>query len=347
MVQARSFARRLVAFASLALCTWMIAPLAAAQAERGWTVCNRTSFIAETAVGRPEGLSITVAGWTKIKPGDCRTVLTGPLQPGIHFLYSRSSAAHRGGLREWSGDQPLCVDVTGSFAVESPRDCSAMGLVEKDFRPVLIERRTGWRTLLEETEEYTDERARAAGVQRLLADAGVFEGKIDGRIGRKTRRSIADFLELKGLAGEMSDADLIDILEQESIARARHLGLTLCNRTGSRVWAAIARQKTDGWESRGWWQLEAGGCARAIDEELLLVPHFIYGEMELPEGVRKPVRGSDAFCVARSMFAITGRTECEASAYSSELFVSTTLPEDGKLVYEFFDRDFGPIEPLR
>ena len=358
MVQVLSFAERLCGrFAAVVLglaAVLGLAPVAHAQeAERGWTICNETSFIAETAVGRPEGRSIVVEGWTKIKPGDCRTVLTAPLQTGIHFLYARSSAAHRGGLREWSGDQPLCVDVTGSFAVESPPSCSAMGLVSTDFRPVMIERRTGWRTVLEESDEFTSSRLApnrtplAAGVQRLLSDAGIFEGQIDGYIGRKTRRAIAEFLETKGLAEDISDGDLIDILEQEAIARARNLGLTLCNRTTQRIWAAIARQKSDGWESRGWWQIEAGGCARAIDEELLLVPHFVYGEMEVPEGVRKPLRGSDAFCVARSMFAITGRTDCEASAYRSELFIATPVPEGGKLVHEFFERDFGVIEPLQ
>ena len=364
MVQAHSFADN-PSLAARARPLWLVILLAvlllmgrppgalAQEAERGWTVCNQTSFITETAIGRPEGRSIVVEGWTKIKPGSCRTVLTGPLQLGVHFLYARSSAAHRGGLREWSGDQPLCVDVTGSFAVESPPDCSAMGLVSTEFRPVMIERRTGWRTVLEESNEYTASRLApnrtplAAGVQRLLSDAGIFEGRIDGYIGRKTRRAIAEFLELKGLEADISDDDLIDILEQEAIARARNLGLTLCNRTNQRIWAAIARQKSDGWESRGWWQIEAGGCARAIDEELLLVPHFVYGEMEVPEGVRKPLRGSDAFCVARSLFAIKGRTDCEASAYRSELFIATPVPEDGKLVHEFFERDFGVIEPVR
>ena len=36
----------------------------------------------------------------------------------------------------------------------------------------------------------------AAGVQRLLADAGVFNGNIDGNIGRKTRAAIGEFLDM-------------------------------------------------------------------------------------------------------------------------------------------------------
>ncbi len=350
MVQARLFADGLAARISFLMLGLMVAAsvlsgAAQAQAERGWNVCNRTSFIQEAAVARPEGRGIVVNGWTKIKPGDCETVLLAPLEPGVHFFYARSSPAHRGGLREWAGDRALCVDVTGSFSVESPSDCAAMGLESKDFRPILIGRRTGWTTILEETEDYSLETARAAGVQRLLDDAGVFSGRIDGNIGPKTRASIAEFLRSQKLAEDTGDADLIDILEQVAINRGRNIGLTLCNRTGSRISAAIARQRADGWESRGWWVLEAGGCVRTIDEELLLVPHFVYGQIEEAGGVRRLLRGADGFCIGRAKFVIQGRTDCEASGFDNRAFVATANPSNARIVFEFFDRDFGPLEP--
>jgi uncharacterized membrane protein len=352
MVQALSFAevgigalRTLAARAFggvLLLCALIaLASPAQAQVSRGWTVCNQTSFVVETATGRPDGRAVTVSGWVRIRPGDCRVVLLAPLDPGVHFLYARSSQGHRGGVREWAGDEELCVDVTGSFALESPPDCAAMGLEARKFRPVLIERRNGWNVNLEETETFTLERARAAGIQRLMNDAGLAGGRIDGMIGRKTRAALEAFLVERKLPKDTSDEDLIDILEQVAINRARDVGMTLCNRTDSRIWAAIAR-RTDDWESRGWWQIDAGGCVRVIDERLLLVPHFVYGEMEQPNGVRRLARAGDTFCVARSKFAIVGRTDCGASAYRTEKFVATTPPADGKLVFEFFERDFGP-----
>ena len=234
-----------------------------------------------------------------------------------------------------------------SFSIESPPDCSAMGLDERDFRPVLIERSSRWRTNLRETETYDLDRARQAGVQRLLRDADVYTGRIDGDIGIRTRRAIRAFLKEKGLAEDTNDADLIDILEQAAIARSRNVGMMLCNRTDNRIWASIARRRQEGWESRGWWQLEGQGCARVVDEPLLQTQHYVYAEMDNSEGegFRTLADATDRFCVARSKFAIVGRESCESSAYRSVNFRATTVPEDGKLVFEFFERNFD--EALR
>ena len=48
----------------------------------GWDLCNQTSFVLEAATGRPENKSVIVEGWTRIRPGECRTALAGPLKPG-------------------------------------------------------------------------------------------------------------------------------------------------------------------------------------------------------------------------------------------------------------------------
>ncbi len=339
MVQARLFPERLVG-ALLAL--FVLTPAASAQADApGWTLCNETSFVIEAATARAEGQSVVVEGWTKLRPGSCALTVTGTLTPGYHYIYARSSAAHRGGARKWGGDIPLCVDPTGSFSVENPPTCAEFGLEERQFRPVLIERRTRWQTTLTETTDYTMETARAAGVQRLLEDAGIFSGRVDGLLGRKTRIAIGEFLTQKNLSSDISDEDLIDILEQSAIERANEVGLTLCNRTDKRIWGAVARRRGEDWESRGWWLLEAGGCARAIDEPLIQTDHFIYGEMEDGGATRRLVRGSDGFCVTRSKFAIAGREACEEGSYRTELFSPAPQPAEGRLVFEFFERDFA------
>ncbi len=312
---------------------------ARAQDEGGWQLCNRTSFIIETAVGHTVGTGVSVDGWTKLAPGTCRTALPGPLTPGIHYLYGRGSSAHQGGGREWGGRFELCVDPTGGFSLESPPDCAAMGLEAQGFRPVSITA-TAWTNNFTEIEEWSLENARNAGLQRLLDEAGVVSGNIDGHIGSRTRAAINDFLKLKGLPADTSDADLIDFLEQAAEERSRALGFTLCNRTKNRIWSAIARRSTDGWESRGWWRIEGGGCARVIDRPLRGSEHFVYAEMEEPGGLRTLSRASEAFCVGRAKFVIPGRDNCEEGSYRTALFARTPAPTERKLVFEFFDRDF-------
>ncbi|KCZ92108.1 DUF1036 domain-containing protein [Hyphomonas johnsonii] len=307
----------------------------------GWSLCNRTSYVIEAAIGRPQGAGITVEGWTKLQPGTCKLALPGPLEPKFHFVYARTSTAHRGGVREWGGETELCVDPTGSFSLENPPECAAMGLEARGFRAVEITRRTRWTTPFTEIENFDAGKARAAGIQRLLEEAGVVSGVIDGNIGHKTRAAIAEFLKQNGLPSTTSESDLIDFLEQVAKERGRSMGFTVCNRTKNRVWSAIARRGTEGWESRGWWMLEAGGCSRVIDRALSGTDYFVYGEMEDGDKVRTLAKASDGFCVGHSKFAIVGRDDCEASAYRTALFAATPPPVDRKLVFEFFERDFA------
>lgn len=347
MVQARSFPDRFTgaAFALIALTLLVLwaAPAARAQAATGWSVCNQTSMIIETATGRPSGSDVIVEGWTRIRPGECRVVLPAPLQPGPHFLYGRSSRAHRGGIREWTGEYNYCVDAQGSFSVESPPDCVVMGLEARSFKPILIESKTRWTTTLKETQKWSMTTAKAAGIQRLLDDAGVESGTIDGYVGRRTRSAIAQFLKSKNLPSDTDDNQLMDYLEQVAIERARNLGLTICNRTSERTWTAIGRRRGEGWESRGWWPIEAGACERVVDESLLAAPHYVFAEIETPAGTKRLKGAAEPFCISRSQFAILGRDECEKKFYDTASFVETTEAVDGKLVFELFDRDFDYV----
>ncbi|MEE2920181.1 MAG: DUF1036 domain-containing protein [Pseudomonadota bacterium] len=339
MAQVRSFLKGLLTLAAMAA----IPSLAQAQgaSSDGWKLCNETSYIIESAIGRPVGGSVTVDGWIKLQPGACQVAVRAPLDPKYHYIYGRTSTAHRGGLREWGGARELCVDPTGGFSLESPPNCTAMGLEARGFRPVEIKSRSRWTTTFTEIENYDRATAQAAGIQRLLEEAGVVSGAIDGRIGYKTRAAIGKFLEDNNLPDSTSDADLIDFLEQVAKETGRTVGFTLCNRTDKRIWSAIGRRGTEGWESRGWWMLEAGGCARVIDKALRGTEHYVYGEMEDGTRIRTLSKASDPFCVGRAKFAIVGRDDCEASAYRTALFAAAPEPVDQRLVFEFFERDFA------
>ena len=119
MALARSFNKlglaALVVCAALAALVAFIGRADAQQRQQqqrqanGWQICNETSFVLEAATGRPDNRSIQVQGWTRLRPGECRLAVAAPLARGTHYLYARTSTAHRGGRRQWGGDAILCV----------------------------------------------------------------------------------------------------------------------------------------------------------------------------------------------------------------------------------------------
>src|SRR5262249_35859328 len=151
-------------------------------------------------------------GWTRLRPGECRLAVGAPLARGTHYLYARTSAAHRGGRRQWGGDATLCVDPNSSFSIENPPQCAAMGLEERHFRRVQINKRDSWRTTFSEAEPYTLTRARAAGIERLLEDAG-YDLHVEGRAGvdpRGIAQAIAQFRAAARLQPNANEDQLID-----------------------------------------------------------------------------------------------------------------------------------------
>lgn len=317
-------------------------PSSAQGGREGWELCNRTSYVIEAATGRPDSEEVIVEGWTRIRPGQCELALPGPLKPGVHFVFARSSKAHRGGQRDWSGATSLCVDTNGSFAVENPSSCQSMGMEARGFSAVRIDGR-GASMTFKETELYdkANQSPQNAGIQRLLNDAGIFQDVVDGYLGRESRAAINAFLTERKLPPTTTQAELIDILEDVANRRARQVGMELCNRTGNRILAAMARSRPDGLESRGWWLIDANMCVRAVDESLITAPHYVFAEMATDAGIRRLKNASTVFCTSRAQFAILGNQNCEQRRYRPEKFIETTPPEEGKLVYEFFESAFG------
>ncbi len=310
----------------------------------GWSLCNQTSYILEAATGRPDGRAVVVQGWIRLRPGQCGSAAPAPLARGVHYVYARTVNAHRGGRRQWGGDAKLCIDPSASFAVENPPSCEQMGLEERDFRRVQINKRDSWRTSFAEANPYTLFGARSQGLQRLLADAGYDARTASGRSDpRLAATAIQRFRQDAKLSPAASEDQLIDALETAARRRAAGIGLTLCNRTSGRVWSAVARRRGEGWESRGWWPLGPGACARAVDDPLVQSVYFVHAVMETPQGERYLAAPGTTFCTSPTKFAILSRDRCAERYYDETLF--TPISSDGRegLVVEFFDADFLPV----
>jgi uncharacterized membrane protein len=346
MALARSFTRlgALLAFAIVGLAALLaFASYATAQSASGWQICNETSYVLEAATARPDGQAILVQGWKRLRPGECRVAIAPPLARGTHYLYARTSAAHRGGRNQWGGDARICVDPAHSFSFENPPDCGVQGLEERDFRRDQINNRDSGRTSFAEAEPYTLARARQAGLQRLLGDAGydlyANQRSIDARA---IATSIAQFRSLARLAPTASEDQLIDALEVAARRRADQVGLTLCNRTHGHVWTAVARRRGEGWESRGWWGLNPGGCVRTIDEVLFQDLYYVYASLDSEDGPRLLAQGGEPFCSSPSRFAILGREHCDQRYYDTTLFTPISAHQRQGLVVDFTERDFLP-----
>ncbi len=319
------------------------AKAAPAAGSGGWQLCNQTSYILEAATGRPDGRAVVVQGWIRLRPGQCAVAAPAPLARGVHYVYARTSPAHRGGRRQWGGDARLCIDPTASFAVENPPSCEQMGLEERTFRRVQINKKDGWKTSFAEAAPYTLYGARSQGLQRLLADAGYDAQTASGRAdARRAATAIQRFRAEANVAATATEDQLIDALETFARRRAAAIGLTLCNRTAGKLWTAVARRRGEGWESRGWWPLGPGGCARAIDDPLLQTVYFVHAMLESPQGERYLAAAGETFCSSPTKFAILGRERCAERYYDETLF--TAISSDGRegLVVEFADADFLP-----
>ena len=299
MAQARWFPKAMLALVALAVSGAAAASISAARAQsgpNGWSLCNQSCYVIEVATGRPEGKAVLVSGWLRLRPGECRLAANAPLTRGVHYTFARTSSAHRGGRRQWGGPSHLCVDPQNSFAIENPSNCQSMGLEERNFRDIRINKRDSWRTTFAEAEPYSLAGARSAGLQRLLADAGYDTATNTGRYDpRRMATAIARFRAEKNLTQVSSEEQLIDALESAARKRAETVGLTLCNRTAARLWTAVARRRGEGWESRGWWTLGPGGCARTIDDPLLQNVYFVQALLESPQGQRALAAAGESF----------------------------------------------------
>lgn len=317
---------------------------ALSSAASGGEVCNETSFTIEVATAWRTEAGLAAEGWTPIHPGSCAQT---PPDPSVseQYLYARSTKAYPGGVREWRGAQNVCVD-TGDFSFEGLADCAALGLQSRGFRRLADEERT--RAVLVEPADF-GERAEEAGLQRLLQAAGYDIRLIDGYAGRRTRRQIDAFEADAGRSFGTDRTGLIEALHTAALARNGEAGLQICNEASAPIAAAVARQRTDVWESRGWWHIAPGACARPLAGTYSAANVFFYAERidENPDGpLASPLTGgTQGFCIAPSRFLAEDRGNCASRSYAEAGFRPAPEPVDGKGRVALSDLDFE--EPIR
>ncbi|MGF1462586.1 MAG: DUF1036 domain-containing protein [Maricaulaceae bacterium] len=310
------------------------------------TVCNRTSFVLETAYGTPEDDAVLVEGWRRVRPGECRALARAPLAIGDHFLYARSSSAYAGRVREWRGEAALCVD-QGDFSVSGYAACDQVGLAYADFRRVPVTQDAEVRLFLSEPASYDLETARTAGLQRLLRDAGYGVGRIDGLALRRTRSALTRFRRDAGLSSAAAQPALIDALEESAGARSAMTGLSVCDRADGVMWVAAAFRAGERWESRGWWRLTPGACVKVLAEPLEARAYYLLAEMENGMAYEGLAAADEPFCVADVRFSVLGRESCELRGYRTAQFLTVLTEARRSVEIELSASDFAPNPDLR
>src|SRR5215831_3729842 len=86
-----------------------IGVLAATSAQAELTLCNRTSFRMETAVGLERRANVATRGWFRLDPGQCRQVIDDPLDVDMVYLHARTPPVYGTTPLPQNGQADFCV----------------------------------------------------------------------------------------------------------------------------------------------------------------------------------------------------------------------------------------------
>jgi uncharacterized membrane protein len=295
----------------------LFAVFAALPAKAGLTACNRTSYVIYAAGAALKGSDFTLKGWTRILPGGCAEVLAGDLTGDAYYITARSSRAHSGAARAWSGPTNLCAkdkdfSLRQSFGTRCPADGLEMGYAQIDTHHM---RNTT--TTFRETPDFRSmDAAKQAGLRRLFADIGQHDTATDKKLGE----AVTALRTRMRIVTKAPDTAVFDALETEALKRGGNAGYTLCNDTGTSVYAAIGLQKSGAFVSRGWWTVGSGSCSPLITDP-------IQGQkiwLRVERGKGPPlVGGPNGFCVTNIEFDIQGRENCKKRGLQDAGFAET------------------------
>lgn len=338
----RNFLFLAVLFASTALS-------ALDRAEAKYSLCNKSSYALSAAIGYVDGDRLATRGWWRLRPGQCKVVLTERTNPGRYFVYAEAVPGHKGALRTWSGETPLCVENFGFFNLRNQEVCRGDPLSKRSFFDVDVTEEAGgnWQTDFTEASNFTVYSAEVAGVQRLLNDIGKDVGRVDGAMGRSTQNALRAYRSEKGLTDSSNiDDELIDALIEDANAREAKLGFFYCNKTNNPVWAAIAEPSDeDAYRSRGWWKLEPGGCSKIIKGELERDHYFVYGAIENGREELRLTEGDQTFCVNAVMFNAKNEIACDLQDLDEAPFRRVEIGGAPSATFEFTSDMFAAQSP--
>lgn len=316
-----------LAVAAITAITAMTAIALSSPAAASVRLCNETSYVLQASAAYQQGVASKTEGWINILPGDCETALDDMPANAQAFVFARSDAAHAGQGLVFDGSERFCVGAENKdFTVEGRRDCRRRGYDEADLTPVASGSARPTVTFTEKN-DFGRQRARTAGVQRMLSELRYDIGPVDGFGGARTREAESAYKLRFGVSGNPKGRELLSRLITTLRAEAKSRGLVLCNKTDYLVWAATGQLNDDQFESRGWTRVPVGECAQVINQNLDSRYYFFYaeavtqnGDVAVEAGRRKIWGGEKPLCSKPTRFAIKGDEDCTARGFDRHNF---------------------------
>lgn len=300
----------------LGLAAGLTACFAASSARADLKLCNTMSYVIDVALAIEDRGAVSSRGWYHLDPGQCRNAVQGKLPNGDLYLHARVPALYGSSPLPPGGNTEFCVGIV-DFSNANARNCRS------GQRPALFtavkpaESEEHHRITLAEEAGYSEDQARDAGIQRLLAVAGYDSGAIDGVRGDKTDNAIRQFAQdnkLSVTAAARSDffAVLMDAAQKPGN------GFTWCNDTAYAVMAAIGIEDNNAITVRGWYRIEPGRCLRP-DTSAQAKRIFSFAEAVDANGQTmvsggKPIAwgGATALCTRAARFESYDHADCAA-----------------------------------
>ena len=96
--------------------------LLATPAQAELTLCNRTSYRMEAAIGLEKRANVATRGWFRLDPGQCRQVLDGPLDADMVYVHARTPPVYGTAPLPQNGQAEFCIR-NGDFDIANARGC--------------------------------------------------------------------------------------------------------------------------------------------------------------------------------------------------------------------------------
>jgi uncharacterized membrane protein len=324
---------RTAAIAAATLAVWTVA----AHAEL--TLCNRTSYRMEAAIGLEKRAEVSTRGWFRIDPGQCVQAFDGALDIDMAYVTTRTPPVYGSAPLPQNGSASFCVR-EATFEIANARGCPASQQVP--FTPARpSDSPKGPAVSLSEEAGYDDAQARLAGIQRLLLIAGYDASPIDGVPGKKTDAALAKFLADRKLPSDAATAaDFFDTL-LDAARNPQGPGFSWCNDTKYPVMAALGTVEGGATVTRGWYRLEPGKCLRP---DMRADARKVYSYAEAVDANARPIKRGDqaiawggdiAMCTRDSKFELSDQKNCALRGLNSNAFATVDLSAQPATVIRF------------